>query len=547
MIFGLWRRVRAHQAEVLMWSAVAAVVLIPLAGLLQYAGPPMEEGFMLVFPERLHAGDLPHVDFLHLYGPGSLWFLSAIYGIFGTSLLVERMVALVWNLAIVAGATTIGRQWNRTVGFVSGAVAVVITLTPTGLTALAWNGAVALGVWGAILGARSVSAIGTSTRTTFGAGLALGVALLFRPDLAVAVCLVGISVWWLAGTDVFGGLIRGVGLGVSPMLLHLGLSGPLASIDGMLVDPVFRLRGGRSLPRPPSWSSLDGALQKAGAIEAYVPFRPPLAQSQQVVVWFFIMPLAAIAIVAVGAWSRRRYGASDRSTLLIVTGAFAVGLLPQALQRPDSTHLAWVGCVVFSLLPAALYEAARRATRERFAQALAVVSVPLLFAVVLPSFSAFPYVDITAQGFGMRTVSYPVVRNGRQFNLGTRAGAEAAQMLVDDLDRRDVADVRLFVGTADLRFTPYSDAFFYFLFPEATPATRFIEMDPGIANSADSGLADEIRGADILILSHFWDVWVEPNESMVPGSDRPNQVVAEDFCLIESYRESLELYERCSR
>jgi len=37
---------------------------------------------------------------------------------------------------------------------------------------------------------------------------------------------------------------------------------------------------------------------------------------------------------------------------------------------------------------------------------------------------------------------------------------------------------RLLVGPSDLRRTWYSDAFFYYLFPELTPATRFIEMDP---------------------------------------------------------------------
>ena len=47
-------------------------------GLLRSQGPPMEEGFMLVFPERLLAGDFPNRDFLHLYGPGSVWILAGL-------------------------------------------------------------------------------------------------------------------------------------------------------------------------------------------------------------------------------------------------------------------------------------------------------------------------------------------------------------------------------------------------------------------------------------------------------------------------------------
>ena len=51
---------------------------------------------------------------------------------------------------------------------------------------------------------------------------------------------------------------------------------------------------------------------------------------------------------------------------------------------------------------------------------------------------------------------------------------------------------RLIVGPGDLRKTPYSEAFLYYLLPELVPGTRYIEMDPGVANAADSGLADEV-------------------------------------------------------
>ena len=78
---------------------VAAVVALPLRGLFRAPGPPMEEGFMLVFPERMMRGDVPNVDFLHLYGPGSLHVLSVVYQLFGASMTVERTVGAVYALA----------------------------------------------------------------------------------------------------------------------------------------------------------------------------------------------------------------------------------------------------------------------------------------------------------------------------------------------------------------------------------------------------------------------------------------------------------------
>src|SRR3954449_12452022 len=92
-----------RRAEGLAIAVVAAVSLLPLRGLLIAQGPPMEEGFMLVFPERVLHGAVPNVDFLHLYGPGSLWALAAAFRLFGTSLLTERLFGLGQEIALVLG------------------------------------------------------------------------------------------------------------------------------------------------------------------------------------------------------------------------------------------------------------------------------------------------------------------------------------------------------------------------------------------------------------------------------------------------------------
>jgi hypothetical protein len=60
-------------------------------------------------------------------------------------------------------------------------------------------------------------------------------------------------------------------------------------------------------------------------------------------------------------------------------------------------------------------------------------------------------------------------------------------------------------------------------------------MDPGVANAKDSRLASDLRSADLAILSGIWLDWDEPNDSRVLGSDVPNQVLAQRFCLVGSY------------
>src|SRR2546430_7588247 len=142
------RRLTPRQRNAIGFGIIALAFLIPLRGLLRSQGPPMEEGFMLVFPERLLNGDLPNRDFLHLYGPGSLWVLAGVFKAFGTSLTAERLVALLQQIGVVMGVYALARHWGRTVALPCALISLVIIVPPIGLTALGWVGGVALGLLG---------------------------------------------------------------------------------------------------------------------------------------------------------------------------------------------------------------------------------------------------------------------------------------------------------------------------------------------------------------------------------------------------------------
>src|SRR6187549_3439015 len=90
-------------------AIVLAVIAIPLRGLFKATGSSMEEGFMLVFPERLLAGDVPNVDFLHLYGPFSLHVLAGWYELFGATLGAERVFGLLQHVALIFGVFALTR------------------------------------------------------------------------------------------------------------------------------------------------------------------------------------------------------------------------------------------------------------------------------------------------------------------------------------------------------------------------------------------------------------------------------------------------------
>jgi hypothetical protein len=491
----------------------------------------MEEGFMLVFPELVLEGQVPNRDFLHLYGPASLWVLAAVFRVAGATLEAERAVGFLQQLAVVLGIFVAIRPWGRWVAAAGAVLTAVVVLPPIGLTALAWVGAVAFGLWSlhVVLGDRSERALALG-------GFLGAMALLYRPDLVVAVGLSALVVaLGMQGRRRWIYLGSLVGTATAGYLVHAAMAGLGNVVTGLFVDPVFHLRGGRTLPLPPSWDAFDGFLQRAGLL-AEPPWPLPAPPSPaQLSIWLLLILAADVVLVVAGIRAFRQRG--DRR--LLALALFAVGLLPQALQRADSTHLAWVSCVPLGLVPAAISDLLRnRLTPVRRGAAAAVLPA-LLTLTLVPDFTWRAYSDYAAQTFGVRSDAGTMERDGRRFLYGRPDAVEAVNDLLPLVDELTDPGDRLFVGTGDLRKTPYSEAFLYYLLPELEPATRYIEMDPGVANAEGSGMAEEIASADVLILSSIRDDWVEPNDSRDLGPDEPNQVVAAQFCLVESFGDGL--------
>ena len=505
---------------------------------------------MLVFPERVLHGDVPNKDFLHLYGPGSLWWLASLFKVFGTSLWTERAAGYAQQVALVAAVFTAARPWGRWVAAAGAAIAAIIIVPPIGLTALAWVGGVALGLWAMVAVTRDRVVL---------AGLLGAAALLFRLDLVVAVVLG----FFIASRALPRArqlrLVAAFSCGLSPYLAQLAMAGLGNVWQGMVIDPIFNLRGGRRLPLPPSWSHFDGFLQRAGElVEPPWPFPAPPSPGQ-LTLWLGLLLATVAALIVVGATAVRRDRTSTRARTLLVLGVFCAGLLPQALQRADTTHLAWVSAVPLGLLPIAVREVLdrRRATPARRAdltRTLIAASTPfVLLLVLVPHFTLRTYADYTAQSLGYHREAYTIRHGDRVFYYGRKDAVDAVTQMLPDIDMRKRPGDRLFVGTGDLRKTPYSEAFLYYLLPDLPPATYYIEMDPGVANAPDSGLDRDLASADIVVLSSIRDDWEEPNDSRTFGSDAPNQVLARDFQLVGSYGTGLyghglyELYVKRSR
>ena len=532
--------------DVVAFVLVAGFSMLPVRGLYRAPGSSMEEAFMIVFPRMVLDGKVPNVDFLHLYGPGSLHVLAGWYRLVGETLETERTFGLIQNLAIIGALYALTRPWGRIVSVVAGCVAALLVMTPIGLAALAWHGAVALALWAIVFAVRARN--NGSVRSWATAGVLAGLALSFRPDIVLAVVATLLAAGWVDRRIALRPVVIGGLVGLLPMWVHLVVAGPGPVIQGILVDPVVELRPGRELPSPPSFDELDGALQAiAEAVPPWYPLPAPAA-SHQLFFWFFAVIVVAAA-VPICAWVMRRRRPDVRLDLLFAAGVFGLGIFPQAIQRPDSTHLAWVSMVSWPLLVALLAHAVARRRPPGPSRAPALVAGALVVAlmlVVTPFYTFRYYALHTRVSVGDLPLPFLVERDGRRFWFGNPEVANALNQMLPVLDDLSDPGDRLVVGTADLSRTVYSDVSIYFLFPELEPGTYFVEMDPGLADAEGSGLAEDVAQADFLVLTNFWSGWLEPNTSTRRLSQEANQAVRDGFCLVDRYEDNLLLlFERC--
>ena len=318
---------------------------------------------MLTFGESFLRGDVPNRDFLHLYGPGGVWVLAGVFEVFGVSLVVERVVGLLQLLGIIGGVFLLAWPWGRKVALTGAVITAFVIIPPIGLTALAWNGGIALGLLGlaATLGAiRATTPRARSWLAILG-GVLLGAALLYRPDLVLGVALAGFFLVRASDRPIRVRTARLVRCRGVPVLRALRDGGDRRLDPGHAHRPRLQ---------PARWPS------PAAATEPRRLRRVPRAGSSTTSRSRGRSPTSTDRCSsrsgsgccscrsARSSWTatrlRRREPTAFRGIVLATVAAFSIGILPQALQRPDPTHLAWVSCVPFGFLPVVAYEAVRR-------------------------------------------------------------------------------------------------------------------------------------------------------------------------------------------
>jgi len=510
---------RRQWSEVLSLAVPALFVAIPLARMLGAGATTMEEANVLVVAAGILDGRLPHADVEYLYAPGTAWAVAGAFWTLGTSVAVERLVGLAYRLAFLWGIHRLARRWGSATAACA-AIASWAVIAPFGLVAYPWIAGLGLLVAGAAL----VLDGDDGRRASIGAALC-GLAVFHQLVLGPAALVVVLPALLSADVRRRARLVTGLVAGLSPFLLHLVLVGPRSMLDGMVIDPIFRLRAGRSLPLPPDPSDSGDFFARLDDLLRGPDRLPGLDRPAQIAALFWLLVLATVALVVVA----RRWRGPGR-TRFATMAAIAVALVPMALQRPSPNHLKFVGTFTVAVAVVAIAVPLSRRARSLAAPiALALVLGGL--AVVAPHhIGRFTFEAFTDRPFDSSSTT--VVHDGRTLPIGRGAAAVADEIhsVVSVVDYLTRPGDRLFVGPVDLTRTNYGDTFFYFLLPDLVPASRHLEMNPGLANRFGGNLPVELASADVLVLTDRFDGWSEPNASVRAGDPVASAVVAGRFC-----------------
>lgn len=492
-------------------TKIAAATIILLTFVLGFwpsfdeAAAPMDEGTLLVYPELMQHGYVPYRDFETFYGPAGPGVLAAAYSVFGVNIFVERAVGLFYRIALLLAI--FGLLQRRGTILASGCTLIAgCLLLTTQLAAFAWIGGLACG-----LGALWAVADFSRPWRNFAGGFLAGAALLYRPDLGLAMLLSMLPFLFAMPGKARWRCGAGAALALAPFAILAILAGPAQLLDNLFFYPVLYSNPGRRLP--------------------FVSARP-------FVRYLFLAHFAAAlanVIAAILATRRDRTGSGPRVFLAIAL--FVVAVTPQALQRFDFIHLMFVAFLSFGLLPVSLLILFRRdrADSANFSAPLALAAVVFVIAGIAPKIWLNVGTTFATAVSSSMSHNIFVEQNGRSFPVPSLQVANVLGKLFEKLERLSKPGDRLFVGPGDLRRTNYCDTFIYHLFPGLKPATYFLEMNPFSANRPGSRLAKDVESADWLVLDTSLDKWHERNGSSVNGPEEPNIVVRTQFTLIGQY------------
>jgi hypothetical protein len=455
-----------------------------------------DEGGYLTYPDLVLRGLLPIIDFSVSYPPGNIFIISTLFSFFGESLWIERIVGHLYQCALLISIFLLGNKFSWASGFL-GSIACLIFL-------VLFPAAGAFPIFPCLFLACVTNIllleyyITGEEKFVFLAGVLCGFIFWLRLEIGF-VCFLANLVWLFPFRRIIlFSYLKGVLLPLLPLFGYFAYADITKSYTSLILD-VSRMMPGRRLP-------IEHNIYTA---------------------WLFIEVLASILIVIL---INRKMRASALFRLSLITCFLSVALLPSTLQRADVWHITYIQ----SFLTPLLLICYASYTSPKISPKLAL-SITLIVTISITSIDFFKFAG---------ALNKVQVNERWVYYAGDKPAAELNELL-NELNSISSDGESIFVGPDDLRFAFYNDTFIYFLLPKLKPSSKFLEMNPGVANQVNSGLDKEILSSDWIILTSKHSPPREPNMSSIPIENNFNSIINQNFCLLKKLG-YWELFKKCN-
>jgi hypothetical protein len=509
----------AHSHRTILFL-IAFSFLYYLAGM--YQGLEVyDEGFSVYGAERLLNGEIPYRDFLALHSPGIYYLQAGLFKLFGSSIIVERVLSSIFLSGLPIFAFLIASH------FVSRAYALVawfLCLVENIYWDFACPGVPALffSLLSVLFLLKFMTNPSKKYRLLFFSGLSTGAAVLFRYDfggytfLAATMIIIPFTFRYLAmnrndalscassASGYFLSYFLGLMVVVLPVIIFLAHAVPATDLNFAFVFfPLEVYSRVRSLPFPllPSFST--------GAFSPYLSFVMFGLSVHHSLLYYFAVSALIIAMVVLAHEFRKAPDWSERIRYCSILVILLLGLLflNVARIRSDRVHI----------LPSFTYAAIL--SSFLLSQILSKVNsrcihVPIIIVVVAVAVEPTVKRIITIRESLLlsRAHSFTLPR-ARGVYCGNRTYENAVKYIRQKVPR----DERIFVGNSRHDRLFMNDMAFYFL-ADRHSATKYHDLHPGIATTMDIQkriISDiDAHGVEYIVLRE-WDLPDEPNESAI--------------------------------
>lgn len=487
-----------------------------------------DEGIAVYGAERVEHGQVPYRDFWTMYAPGQYYLLALLFKIFGTKLIVERVLATsIATILCFLICATMTKSASRSEALLCTA------LTAFWLGGLKFFGspmptALAFAMASALFFTQYLG--GAGRRHLLATGLFAGVATLFRHDIGGYV-IVSESImlmvtaaarrvkpqaldylwhpkWWRPLATLLGGYA----LVLIPVAGYFLVRVPAADlVSDLITFPSEIYPRMRSLPFPALWSAAAGNHSWLGVVRAiFSPSNPSLA--------YYLPPAVYAVAAAVLLYHLRLRRLSALTAPLMIRLFFLVlGVLffIQASVRSDIHHFlpTFLPAIILSGLLLVDLEARLRLRRGAASYAIAI-AITIVSALSVQRSSLLYRLNLIAETvIGAQHCHLP---GSRASEIRIDGDCSDYRALIRFIQESVPPGEKIFVGNTRHDRIVKNDILLYFL-TDRECAVRYHELHPGLATTAvvQQEIVDDIRESGVRFIILCDIKGNEPNESSV--------------------------------